>query len=316
MISDKQEYINLCNQTADIDIFMQKWWLDTIYDKLWNVFLYKKQGKILSAMVYHIKTKLCFKTIMPQCLTPHQGVYFFVDNQSPNFEQIKLEAYNYFAKKIQSLHLDAVFYSFLISNTDIDKIFGQKYKYIVNQRYTYKIDLSQDLLAIMQPRRRRYVKSGLKNLSVNIYQGDMHQMYMLVKQTFSLQNTPIPYPEEFFINLVISSINHHQGEVIVAQDNEDNIHSLLWVVWDKINCYSLACSTIPEFRKSNSLSLLHYYAMVKAKQRGQRYYDFEGSMIERIAKYFALFGGEKYYYYSVEKYFNCLYKLLRKIHLH
>ena len=60
---------------------------------------------------------------------------------------------------------------------------------------------------------------------------------------------------------------------------------------------------MPEYSSSQSYPALTYYSICLAGEMG-KIYDFEGSMIKRIAKSFREFGGDPKPYYRIRKVFN------------
>lgn len=265
-------------------------------------------------MPYTLHKKLCFTSIMPPNLTPHSGIIFLYNKNEDLLKKQKIEdaAYYYFAKEIKKLKLSAFFYNLQTSNLYPTSL--ERQGFIIEKRITYKISLVQEnILKTFSSRRRSQINKAAKYIKISVCRLPLKEIYSLFSQTFIKKNISIPYSEYYFTKLVSCVRSHKQGEVFQAVDNENNINAIIFVIWDNNICYFIASATIDEYKKNNALALLHYKIMLKMQNKNVQYYDFEGSMIPSIAEYFSTFGTKTYEYYSLTKYYNPIYKLVRKL---
>ena len=73
------------------------------------------------------------------------------------------------------------------------------------------------------------------------------------------------------------------------------------VVWDNQRTYYLIGGYDAENAHQGAGTLNLWHAIKDAKARGNRLFDFEGSMIPEVERYFRGFGGELKTFFSVEK---------------
>ena len=76
--------------------------------------------------------------------------------------------------------------------------------------------------------------------------------------------------------------------------------SAIYIVWDANSAYYLLGGSDPNFRSSGANSLLLWEAIKFASGVTKRF-DFEGSMIEPIERYFRGFGATQKPYLSISK---------------
>lgn len=308
MYSAKEEYILFCKQNSYLDVFFQPWLLDCTCEK-WDVLIYKQADGSQAFMPYNKHKKYGFTTIVSPHLTAHNGVIFDYKGEDKTRQVFEDKAYSYFAKQLKDMQIAACFYTLQSSNTYPQELLD--YGFEIKRRVTYKTDLNnQNLLQSFSSRRRTQIHSASKYITISKCNLSISEVYSLLCQTFVRQGIKIPYNESFFSKLLQTLRSHNQGEVYQALDREGNLHAILFAVWDKTTCYNMATTTIDKYKKSNALALLHYTIMLEMQTKKLAFYDFEGSMIEPIARYFKTFGSKQYEYFSLVKYYNKIYKLL------
>ena len=87
----------------------------------------------------------------------------------------------------------------------------------------------------------------------------------------------------------------------------------LFLAWDDKYAYYLLPAYNPATKNNGGVAWLTTQALKIAKEKGLSF-DFEGSMIPSIASSYRQFGGQAVTYYSIEKFYNPLYKIFIWIH--
>ena len=77
----------------------------------------------------------------------------------------------------------------------------------------------------------------------------------------------------------------------------------MFLVWDDRAAYPLLGGSMPEHRTLETYSMLTWESIRVAHEKGLAY-DFEGSMIERIAKSFREYGGTPELYFRIRKVYS------------
>ena len=89
-------------------------------------------------------------------------------------------------------------------------------------------------------------------------------------------------------------------KLIVAEDARGRHHAAGYFVWDRESAYYLVGGMDPSLRTSGAMSLVMWNAIRFAGTVTKRF-DFEGSMVQSIARFFRGFGGERMGYFHVTK---------------
>jgi hypothetical protein len=80
-------------------------------------------------------------------------------------------------------------------------------------------------------------------------------------------------------------------------------------VWDSQSCYYLFGAALPAHKNSGAMSLLMWEGIQLAAAKGLSF-NFEGSMVESVERFFRSFGARQQPYLSVERHNSFFYKLL------
>ena len=91
-----------------------------------------------------------------------------------------------------------------------------------------------------------------------------------------------------------------QGRVHRADDARW-MHAAIYLVFDARSAYYLISGSDPELRNSGALSLLVHEAIAFSASKSARF-DFEGSMLEPVERFFRKFGASQKQYCQVRGY--------------
>lgn len=301
----KQEYIDFCKKTY-VPIYSKSWWLDAVCGAdNWDVWLYKKGDNILAAMPYYMEKRGSYKYITKAPLTQNNGIIFVEDPNRKLVSQAKFEeeVINSACQFIESLGVDVYEQQYQTSFINWSPFFWNKYTALV--RYTYIIHDTSNMEGIMEGFSSNYRKNIRKGQRMTQVELDLtpDEFYFEHEKIFSKQGLDSPISRELWEELYESVINNNAGQLICAKDSLQNIHSVMFVVWDDRRAYPILGGYMPEFSNSQSYPALTYYSIQMAHERGLEY-DFEGSMIKRIAKSFRQFGGVPTPYFRIRRVFN------------
>ena len=122
----------------------------------------------------------------------------------------------------------------------------------------------------------------------------------LIKMTFERQNMLMPYSENILKNLLNISISRNQCKWFIAQDKKGYNHAGVLIVWDENSAYYLMGGGNPNLRNSGATSLCMWEAITFASTVTKKF-DFEGSMIESVERFFRAFGAAQKPYIHITK---------------
>ena len=75
---------------------------------------------------------------------------------------------------------------------------------------------------------------------------------------------------------------------------------VLYLVWDKKSAYYIAGGSPIDVRTTGAMPLLLWEA-IKFSSKVTKHFNFEGSMIKPIERFFRAFGGEQVPYFEITK---------------
>ncbi len=296
---NKKKYQHICD-TNYIPIFSQPWWLDCAAGpENWSVALVERGTNILAAMPYSQKSSLAFRIYKMPELTPWHHI--FIDYPA---EQ----------KETRRLAFEKEMLQNLLGQLPERRRFQQKYSYNLTNwlpfywqgfhqttRYSYVLDLKnpKDLFNNFRSNIRREIRKAEKRLSV-IQNDDVAEFFRLNQMTFQRQRSQPSYSFELLQNLDRDCKNRQCRKIWFAVDDKGQKHAALYIVWDQLSAYYLMGGADPALRNSGASSLLMWNA-IKSASLQQEKFDFEGSMIEPIERFFRSFGARQMPYFSITK---------------
>lgn len=289
-----------------IPIFSQPWWLDAICgEDSWDVWLCKHGEEIVAAMPYYLEDREGLRYITKAPLTQNNGILFAHGANSTPISRQKAEEkiIDEACEFIASLGLDVYEQQYHHTFANWSPFYWNGYEAM--PRYTYVIEDTSDLAKVeaeISRGHRKNIRKGSKNGTLQ--RGlDPMRFYSEHEKIFAKQGLPCPFSEELWMRLYRAVCDHDAGEVLYAETAEGDVASLMFLVWDDGAAYPLLGGSMPEFQNLETYSMLTWESIKIAHEKGLAY-DFEGSMIKRIAKSFREYGGKPALYFRIRKVFN------------
>ncbi len=314
-MNNKERYLLLEKQNRQLPIFMQSWWLETVCNGSWDVFLVEEDDNILAAFPYYIHKDKFFTSIIPPIFTPMCGCYINYSSCNRISERYSLEnrATEEFALFVDSLR--PALFSYTLRAEDFFCMGFHWNKFSNTVRYTYRVDVSDidKCFDSFIPVMRKNIRRAERLLYLESEDFNLNKIYYLLKQTYTKQNIKIPYSFVTFEHIVNKSIQQNQGKLLIAKDEQDNINGVLFIVWDNNICYNLISGIDFRFEKNKVMAYLTWKAMQYAHSLNLKTFDMEGSMLRNIEHYFRFFSGIRTPYLVITKEYSKLYRLLKNI---
>ncbi|WP_241517571.1 methicillin resistance protein [Campylobacter blaseri] len=296
-MTNKEKYREFCKKEKDIPIFSKDWWLDAVCgEDDWDVALVEKNNNIVASFPYRITYKYIFKLIHMPTLTQQIGVHIkYPENQS-YYKRIswenqliselidKLPKFDYFCQNIHSNNSNWLPFYW--------KGFNQ------TTRYTYRLYNIKDIEQIFNNfshSRRKDIKKNQNKINVK-FDLDFNQFYELQKKMYK----NVSFSKELFSKIYHSVYKNESGRAIYAIDDEKNIHSALFIMWDSCCAYYILTCINPNFRNSGADSLL-IYESIKYVSQFVDVFDFFGSMMEKVEPVRRSFGAVQVPYFTITK---------------
>lgn len=170
-------------------------------------------------------------------------------------------------------------------------------------RYTYRIaDLKSTdrIIEDAASRVRKNMRKAEKHDIVIDNTISLSDFYHINKLSFKRQGGPIPYSYAFFTKFYSRLKKHDAIELMAARDNQDQVHAVCGIVYDRKCGYLLFNGSNPKLANVEANTLLVMKAIEHATQVTAAF-DFEGSMLKPIERFYRGFGGEMIGYMNIWK---------------
>lgn len=304
-MTNKEKYVNFMKKVY-IPIYSQDWWMDTVcMPENWDVWLYEKNNEIFAAMPYYFEKRGKYFYITKAIFTQNNGIIF---RYPDGMNSISKQAYE---EKI----IDAACEYIASLNVDV---YEQQYQYTFDNylpflwngykaipRYTYVIEKGidvEDVWSGISSKYRRNIRKGQKagKCSENI---TVEEFYEEHRKIYLKQGKECPFTFDVWQRLYKNCVDRECGKMLCYRDNNGNILSVLFLVWDDKAIYHLLGGSVPEFQHLETFNALVWEAICFSRKMGLAY-DFEGSVIKRISKSFREYGGKPKLYFRIRKIFN------------
>ncbi len=289
-------YIKLPNA----GIFNSEDWL-AIYDKNLSVFgIFNDNNKLIGTFNIYLQKIKLFNYYRNPHYSPTINLHFETEakNKSKQLTE-KKKVISLISDFIDSLPYHIVSINFPVDFIDFQPFVWKKYKVIPN--YTYLIDLTKTATEIesnFSPERRNDIKKAVKDNLICKLTDNYELVKLLVLNTFSRKQKAI---NESFVNKIFFTFaNSTNSFAFVTFANEKPI-AASFCIYDKHKTYYLLGGYDNSNKHQGAGALAVWNAIQHAKLLNIPKFDFEGSMLPEVEKYFRGFGGDLTPYYSVNK---------------
>jgi lipid II:glycine glycyltransferase (peptidoglycan interpeptide bridge formation enzyme) len=284
-----------------IGVFGSKKWLSVYGNKLDIIGIYKDEHQLIGGF-YFLKTKKYgFNFVKLPPYTPHCGLFFISESKNKssisNFsKEVMNDICDYFTELKSSLTILA----FPSDILDLQPFIWDKYKVIPN--YTYRINLAnsiEDIKSNFDSKNRNVINKAIKE-EIIVTENSMSKedLYKFFKG--SLKGAGANVYDEELKNIFLEFSDTCNSFALVAK-KEDKFFGAVFCVYDKNTCYYLLGGVDKNSGVQGINNLLIQKSIEKSKDLGCKTFDFEGSMLKGVEKFFRGFGPELVPYYTVNK---------------
>ena len=302
---EKEMYAKFCTKTY-IPLFSKSWWLDAVCgENNWGVHVVEKSGQLLGAMPYYVENRNGYEIITKAHHSQNNGIILYYQ---PNTNYVAMldrqeEVINAMCDYIEELQVDKYEQQYHYSFSNILPFKWRDYKELA--RYTYVIEDTSDMDKVCSDFKyvvRNQIKKAEKFVTVK--EGmDVEKFYAINKLSYDRQGISVPFSLKLVQRIEKCCVEHDCRKILYTEDQEGNIHSVAYLVWDEESVYFLINGIDSDFAWSQSNSLLIRESIRVAHSLGKKF-DFEGSVLQPIEHIFRGFGAQQKLYFRIYKTFN------------
>lgn len=297
----KAGYEDLCRAEATIGVFGQAWWLDAACRAGgWDAVLVSDGGEIAAALPYEIHRRGPFTILTQPPFTPWLGPW--IRRRSGSVEAVLRSEHRLMTELVGRLpEYDRFAQNWGYGVTNWLPFYWRGFQQTT--RYSHVLpDISCEaaIWSGMRSNIRREIRKAEGRYGLRLrHDLDLDVLLTLNAMTYKRQGKRPPNAE------ILRRIDKACGargcrKLIVAEDDRGRRHAGAYFVWDDESAYYLVGGMDPELRTSGAMSLVMWEGIRFARTVGRRF-DFEGSMVESIARFFRSFGAEPVGYSHISK---------------
>lgn len=296
---DKEAYKAYCQKDSELPLFLHYDWVTAVAPpENWGVVFSGEPQDPKGFLVYFIKKKFGFRKITLPPLTPFMGPWVIYPEG-----QKRSQRYGHDKKVMDELieqlpsHDDLIL-QFHPSVTNWLPFFWKGFR--EETKYTYRLQDTSDTQMLFDGMRgniRRAVRKAAKKLEVSS-SDSVEEIHDLKLKDYAAKGISLNYDRAYFRAIDRALAPKGARRILYATDGEGNVHGGIYLVMDGRTCYYLVGAIDPESKSDGAMSLLMWEGIQEASRQGLAF-DFEGSMIEPIERYFRSFGAEQVPYHSI-----------------
>ena len=174
--------------------------------------------------------------------------------------------------------------------------------YRLELQYTYRLSALRSEPALWDGMRgsvRREIRKARRRVEVRDDLA-LDRFHAVWAKTFARQGMPVPATLAQLARLDAACAEHDAGVRLSAHDEAERVHAVAYVVWDADAAFYLLGGADPALRTSGASSLLLWDGLLRARAVTD-VFDFEGSMLAGVERFFRGFGAVQTPYLRVAR---------------
>ncbi len=280
-------------------IFQQPWWLDAMAPGGWDEVSVERGGETVARLPFVVRGRGPFRVLTQPAMTQTLGPWV---SREPGAKEAKVVGDQMeLLASLESALPPAQAFRQNFSPSMLNALPFYWAGYRLQLRYTYRLNGLGSESALwdgLSGNIRREIRKARKRVVVR-QDTDLDAFYRVWSKTFSRQGMPAPDFGQLE-RLEAACAPRAARAMLFACDDTDQIHAVAYVVSDRNAAYYLLGGGDPELRTSGASSLLMWEAIMQARAVTD-VFDFEGSMIKPIERFFRAFGGQQTPYLHVSR---------------
>jgi CelD/BcsL family acetyltransferase involved in cellulose biosynthesis len=278
-------------------IFQQPWWLDALAPGRWDESTVERGGRIVARLPFVVRGRGRLRVLTMPPLTQTLGPW--VESTAAKPAEALSEEHSLLQALEAGLPAAEVFdQHFSPAMLNALPFYWQGYRLEV--AYTYRLtglDSEEALWDALRSTARTQIRKARTRVQVR---GDLglDQLYAVWAKMFERLGRRPPVSLDVLDRLDTACAARDARAMLFAQDDAGRVHAVAYTVWDEHAAYYLLGGVDPAFRSSAAGSLLIWESIMRARAATD-VFDFEGSMIEPVERFFRTFGAQQTPYLRV-----------------
>ena len=298
-----EEYKELAKSAGSV--FSSLSWVKLFGDKVKLFGIFDNSDKLIGGFQLYTTSLYGLKYFRNPPYTPNISLFFI--NKSQNQAKIQSSTKNILSELsnfLKKLPFQIISVGLPANITDSQPFTWDGFKVIPS--FTYQIDLSSSLDTIhgeMMAERRNDIKKAEKDHIETRLEENYQVVSDLVKNTFDRQNKSL---DEIHLNKILTEFANKENSFAFTSYQENIPISTCFCVYDEHTVYYLLGGYDKNNRHKGAGAMAIWKSIEYAKALNRNVFDFEGSMVKPIERYFRGFGGRLTPYYTINRAWFCI----------
>ena len=280
-------------------IFHTSYWLNAFGGET-RIYGCYKGDALFAGLPIAYSSRLGMKHGKHPLLTPYLGVIFRENKNTKYVSKISAgkKMSRVIAEKLKR-DFDILQFNFVPLYVDLQPFIWEGFSSSIRYTFILSLDDLKQVWRNMDDARRNDIRRAEKDGIRVDDNAEFRELFSLVKKTFDRQKMqPRFQTAAFQYNRILES--RRQCRSFLARDSKGVPIAGVYIVWDWNKAYYLL-GGYDSKHKHHGASALAMWTAIKftREELGLRTFDFEGSMIPQIERFFRKFGGRLTPYYSV-----------------
>jgi len=297
-------------------IFNTVGWLGIFGDKVQIYGIYDKGNALIGGFCTFIESLYGFNVSHNPPSTLAIGPVIKMDATNPvTVASNRKKILTSMAEFMENLPCSVISVNLNMDIADTQPFIWKKFKVV--PQYTYIINLSQsadDIWKGMSNERRKNINKGIKDGLVTQKIDDKRIIKSLLQKTFSIKRKAL---NRNYVDKILFDFSNPDNSFAFVTFRADVAIAASFCLYDRNTAYYFFGGRDYETGHHGASSLAIWESIKHSKRLGLKQFDFEGSMIPEIERFFRGFGGDLKPYYRVNKAkwpLEVLLKLFRREH--
>ncbi len=287
-MSERVRYDAVVASSPQGSIFSTSWWLDAVAGPSWQPNLVE-DGELSAAWPTVVQSSRWGPVHMGASLSPFLGPLLPAHDDGKRRWTTAERALELLLDAVEPYaHMEARCHPSFSYWTPLSwRGFSQTTK------YTWRLEDLGDLAATeasMRPNIRGDIRKARKQ-GVSVGVGDLEEFLALHARSTRGRGELAVRTRQVLEQIDAPASERNARRILIAHGKDGEPHAAGYFVWDDTAVYYLAGAADAALRSSGATSLLLWMAIELAAEQGNAF-DFEGSMIPSIERFFRAFGGQ------------------------
>jgi hypothetical protein len=271
-------------------LFQEPWWLNLTTAGNWDEAIVTNSEGVIARLPYRTVRRYGATVVTQPRLTPYAGPWFrpssakasnqFSERRRLTMELLsRLPRFDLFSQNLWPGISDCL--PFHWAGYSQSTYYTNWYRDVANPELLWTSFLAET---------RAEIRKAQKRVEV-IVSNDVERLCALHELTFTQQGQKAPRERAFLRRVVEGAITQGHARIVFAVDEAGNTHAVNLTVFDKRSAHYLIGGSDARYRNSGAASLLVWDA-IQFAARMCPLFDFEGSMVEGISRFFRGFNPE------------------------